>query len=751
MKWIIFKSPKCPAAYLAAVLVLPAMAAGANAFDFEKDSGTMAETVRALKADSRAQKVPVASTGTPLSSELTHFWADLKRDTFDDICKNAEIKLNKEGRLVNVFGLEGGFKRYLRKFPSEKVALIDEVGVKFSAALGNDTLHLPDMGALNISLTGVLEGKSQVVRPLENDRYCRELGTLAKFYQVKTVLPANAERIRGMKNGEIWKLPLALRMGFGIGTGGVLNEALSVSLSAGKSREHKPSVTLYRIDANTLRLRVRLDRVEVRSAGISASSVEIPLADIGLVNGENILAREINKAWAREINKYIAFRLSYGHSRFSGKKLLLEFLLDPRDAEQLAGLEKFLSGDFGIIKRFIEMELNFNGFSEDEDGSSGLGDLEGAAGQTGQTLNTGPSYSGSNIYHGQSSGLHLQVPVMHTHDNNWSSSYNRYQALSKEGETLHVHQRTRVSNGSSLNIPLAGTLVKYDSQKNIYVINKEKTDGGVSRPMLMYQQNEGFVRNGDGGAHYMLGRANGVLRYVGRNGDGTDETNLLPTTEIFPPQTLEPGADPLSGQSKVYESSMMSFKLLINDRGVQEILLAPARAVMKAYLNMMREAHAEIIDKVMDLFTINREGKVDYDRKAAAKRLASYAPQESGANPLEIVHTLAYAATHVLEDILSIGDASGWKEQSDKLAKVASGNSRSGLKYEDFLKVVVQLVNPENISAEVYVHTDKRIKGEADVTQTYRFYNSRDNNFDGTMAEINQVRERFADPSELTD
>ena len=735
----------------AAFFLLAPAAARANAFDFESEAGSISEMVVSLKEAASSRKTPVISTSAPLSSELAHFWADLKKDTFDDICRSAEIKLNKDGRLANVFGLEGGFKRYLRKFPSEKVALIDEAGVKLSAALGNDTLQLPELGSLNISLTGVLEGRSQVVRPLENDRYCRELGTLVKFREVKTVLPATAQRIMAMKSGEIWKLPLALRLGFGMGTGTVLNEALSVSISAGKSREHNPSVTLYRIDDNNLRLRIRLERVEVRSAGVSASSVEIPLADIGLINGENILAREINKAWAREINKYIALKLSYGRANSSGKKLLLEFILDPHNAEQLAGLEKFLSGDFGIVKRFIEMELRFNGFSEDEEGSSGLGDLEGAAGQAGQALNSGPSFAGSNIYHGQSTGLHTQVPIMHSHENSWSSSYNRYQSLANEGETMHVHQRTRVSNGSSLNITFVGTVVKYDSQKNIYVINKEKTDGRTTRPMLMYQQNEGFVKNSDGSARYMLERANGVLRYVGRNGNGTDALNLLPAAQIFPPQALEPGTDPLDAGSKVYESSMMSFKLLINGRGVQEILLAPAMAVMNAYMNMMREVHADIIDKVMDLFTINKEGKVAYDHKAAVKRLASHAPRESGTNPLEIVHTLAYAATQVLRDISSIREASGWKDQSDRLAKVASGSSKSNLKYEDFLKVAVQLVNPENISAEVYVHTDKRVKGEADVSQSYRFFNGRENDFDGSMAEINQVRDRFAEPSELTD
>ena len=63
----------------------------------------------------------------------------------------------------------------------------------------------------------------------------------------------------------------------------------------------------------------------------------------------------------------------------------------------------------------------------------------------------------------------------------------------------------------------------------------------------------------------------------------------------------------------------------------------------------------------------------------------------------------------------------------------------------------MQLVDPGDVSAGVYLHADKRIKGEADVTQNYSYFNGRDNSFDGAISEVNQMRERFADPSALTD
>ncbi|HBA60936.1 MAG TPA: hypothetical protein DCZ92_08965 [Elusimicrobia bacterium] len=739
-----------PAALVLSLSLLPC----ASALDF--DGGTaqsFSSLIKSAGEPNPVLKAPVASTA-PVSSELARFWEDLKRDTLDSICKSAEIKLNEEGKLDNVGGVGVSFKRAMRRGASQKIYLLDEVGLKLSLGIGQEVLSIPNIGPLGVSLTGLLEGKSQVVRPLESDRYCKELGTLVKLYKVKTVIPATARRVSEMGVGEIWKLPLTLRLGFGMSVGTVISEVVNVSISAGTSKESRPSVSLNRLSDDKLRLRLRLDRITARSVGASVSSIEIPMADIGLIQGENIIAKAVNRAWAKEINEYLAAKLSYGYTKFAGKKLLLEFILNPNDAEQMASLEKFLQGDYGVLKRFIEMGLRFNNFREDDETNAGFGEIAGAADQAGAGMNADSSFAGSNIYNGHTNNFNIQVPIVHKHENSWTSSYNRYQSLENQGEVLHVRQETRVSNGSSLNIPFVGKVMKYDSQKNVYVVNKETSDGKVTRPVFLYQQYEGFVKRGDGTARGMLDKANGVLRYVGMNGDGVNDGNTLPSTEMFPPLPEETDSDGFTTQpSKTYKAAVMSFKLLINERGVQDIIFAPAQAIMKAYMNMMREAEGAIIEKVMDLFTINKDGKVDYDWKAAEKRLgvSSFDTYENSTNPMDIVRNLAYVATRVIRDMVSVKEASNWKEQSERLSKVAAGSGKSGLKYEEFLKVVVQLVNPDDVSAEVYLHTDKRVKGEADVTQNYQFFNSRDNNFDNTIAEVNQMRERFAAPSELAD
>ena len=688
-------------------------------------------------------KVPVISTGAPVTSDFAHFWEKLKDNTVDDVCKLAQLKLNEKATLANVAGVGGGFGRYMLRFPSQKIALVDEVDVKLSATLGNNILQIPNVPGLGVNITGQIEGKSQVVRPLESDRYCKELGTLVKLYELKTAVPSTAKRIAAMENGEIWKLPLTLHFGFGASIGTTIDEVINVSVSAGETKERRPSVTLFRMDDEHLRLRVRLDRVTVQSIGASASSVQIPMSDLGLWNADNILAKFINKTWAGEVNRYLAAQLSLGYSRNFGKKLLVEFVLNPKDHEQMATLEKFMLGDFSILKRFVELGLHFNDFAENDETANGLGDITAAANQASNGVGAKPEFAGSDIYHGHSTNIHMQVPVVHAQDLSWSASYNRYQSLEKQGETLHVQQRTRYSDGRSVNLPVLGSERKYNSQKTVYIVNKEGADGKITPPALMYQQNEGFVRHSDGTARDMLEKANGVLRYVGMKGAGTNESDVLPSDTIFPAT---------GGFFKYYKTGVMNLNLLISERGVQDIITAPAELIMKAYMNMMREAVPAIIDKVMDLFTVSKDGEVFYDSREAERRVGgTSADYENPVKPADVVRKLALGATEIIRDIASVRDAGGWKDQSEQLDKVAAGSSKSGLSYEDFLKVVVQVVDPLNVSAEVFVHTDKKVKGEADVTQNYKFFNNKDNSFDANISEVNQMHARFADPSTLTD
>jgi len=728
--------------------------AGAKATDISFDGKTRSNfSVAELKAQSDASfKTPVPSTYTP-STELTNFWGNLTENTKDKICKAANIKVNQHANIIPQLGIEGGLRREFKSYPDQRLALIDEISLKLNANIGTEVLNVPNVGGVSVSIGGALEGKSIVVRPLEDNRYCKNLMLLPKLWDVKTVLPMKAKRISEMVVGEVWKLPVVIRYSFGIGAGANINQVLNVSIGASKTTERKPTISLYKQDENNLRVRFRVDHVTVKSVGASAGTFDIPAGDIGVMNGENLIANTVNRTLASQINKFIAFKLGYNYYRVSGQKLLLEFYINPNNPEQTEKLAEFLKGNLNTIESFIKMGLRFDKFSEEADSQSGVGELEELATTAASATGATNTFAGTDHYSSDGHNFNITIPVIHSHQNNWTSSYHRYQALD-QGGAIHVQQQTRVSNGDSMNLPFVGTMIKYNSKKDVYVVNEEGVNGEVSKPVLLYQKYEGFVRQGDPRAREMLDDANDVLRYAGRKGDGTDMSNTLPSSSIFPP--LPPAEHDYNSDgtqqdpTKTYRSAVMSFKLVFAEQAVQDIITAPAQMIMKSFMNVARETEAALIDKVMDLFTIGKKGEVTYDSKAMQKRLgvSSFDNNDGGTNPLDIVRNLAYAATKFIEKITSVREEATWKGQSERLAKVAA---HGDMKYDDFLKVVIQLVDTKHISSEIYVHTDKRVKGEEDVTQNYTMFNTRENGFDNTIAAVTQMQQRFADPAELTD
>lgn len=727
--------------------VMLGMACGAQAADFG-DLAVSAAGLRERAAEAGAAaavpapaKVPTVSTATPAGSDFERWWEKFKDDTEDDICKAAQLKLKQNARLVQVLGVGGLFGRSLKQLPNGQIALLDEVGVNLGVTVGNNIIPLPVEG-LGVSLGAQVEGQSQVVRPLAGTRYCQEIKEWAKLWEVKTALPLKARRISEMETGEIWKLPLTLKMSFSASIGTTVNQLVNISIGAGTAYSRRPSVTLYRMAGDKLRLRLRLDRVTAFTAGASVKSADIPMEQLSYWQADNILAGFVNKTVASEINKFISTQLSYGYSKNFGKKLLLEFTLDPRDEAQMKALEEFLRGDLGIIKRFVELGLEFNDFSASDDSASGLGELSAVSEHTLESVGGKPTFSGSDLYNGSAHNFHFQVPVVNAHDVSWSASYHRYQSVEKKGETLHVQQRTRRSDSKTLSVPFMGANVKHNSERTFYVVNREGLDGRASAPALMYQQNEGIVKHTDGSARDMVGQANGVLKYVGMRGEGVNEAETLPVKELFPDS---------GGAFKTYKTVAMNFSVLISERGLQQILTAPAEVVMKAYLSVMREYAPKIVDKVRDLFRVDGKGDVSYDAREVSIRLGGMPTYEDPVKPEDMVRQLAIGAEGMIRDLMGLRGMGNWKDQSAALTSIATGRSHSGLGYEDFLKVAVQLTDPLNVSAKVYVNTNKKVKGEKDYSQTYEFFNDRENSFDSNIAEVREMQSRFADPSDLTD
>ncbi|MEF3280533.1 MAG: hypothetical protein K6357_06165 [Elusimicrobiota bacterium] len=318
---------------------------------------------------------------------------------------------------------------------------MDEVEVKLDSSFGTEILNIPEVGSLNVGISGSVEGKSIVVTPLRSDDYCRNLTKLIDLRKVKTVLPITEKRISDMKVGEIWKMPIVTRFSFSGNISGSPIPYIVFSIGGGFNKERTPLVSLYRMDPNTLRLRIRIERLELKSinAGVS-TTYEIVPGDIGLFEAENIITKLVNKEIAKQINKYIAFKIGYSTSKSKSRKLLIEFLINPNDREQLNLLVKFLKGNLGIISKLIKLGLRFSEFDENMDYNQGYAAINNVTNQAAYQLGASSStYAGSNLSHSHSSNFHITVPVIHSHQYTSNNSYNRYQSLDGK-DVIHIHK-----------------------------------------------------------------------------------------------------------------------------------------------------------------------------------------------------------------------------------------------------------------------------------------------------------------------
>jgi len=494
---------------------------------------------------------------------------------------------------------------------------------------------------------------------------------------------------------------------------------------------------------NAVRLRVRISSAKARSVGASISTVEIPVENLAVWNTDNFLATIVNKQVAKEINKALSIKFSFTKTKFSGKKLLLEFICNPNDPEQLKLLSKFLKGNLGILRHFVDMGIKLNSFPDHVEVSEAAASIQSVSENTANTLNGQSGFAGTNQYEGTSSNVTLQLPIVYKEEKINEKTHNTYQSLNNDGEVLHVYQYKEKSKERFINLPFAGSLRNKDKQTTNYVVAKEHADGTGSNPVLLYQQYDGFVNGKVASARGIVRDVNDILQYVGTGGDGVNAANTVSVNDAFPSYIVNEQGDKIKA-SGTYKSVVTNFNLMINGNGLQEIIFAPARAVMKAYFNIMRKKYSEVFEKAGDLFFVTEDGRVMYNKQAAESRF-----DYEDVTPLNAMRRLAATATKLIADLFSVRSAGTSQSQAERFSKLTSGKGKSGLNTSDFLKVVVQMVDPSDVSA--YFEVNSRNKKTGKYNNSSQFFNNGKGNFDSTVSEVNEAQNRFADPAELTD
>lgn len=729
-------------------------------FGGHKGSISMSELLEDMqisKAEAVPTPAPKPEVTTPVNNtqdnfeddnEFIQFWDDLKEDVWEDICKAAELGLKEGVDLGEFVGFTGKFDRELKQYPDKRIALVDKVGVSLTGNYTEEIFNIAD-NPFNIGFNMKMEGTSIVVRKLDGIEYCDEILTVLDLRNIKTIIPLSAKRIAKMKPGEIWKLPITFRVGLsgGIGTN---FSGLSVGFSLGTAKERKPSVSLYRMNEDTIRLRVRLDRATYRSVGVSAG-FSVFAGDINLYETTNQLTELIHDELAGEIasefNRYLSFKFGLSHNRAKGKKILMEFLLDAKNPEQLKRLEDFLHGDLGVLRKLLKMGTQFNEVDVENDLQAGADALNAVENIGEESLGAESSFVGSDHFNSHGNSFNLQIPFFHHRESGSSTRYDRYQTMEGD-EILHSHQVSQNISNASINIPWVGKRHKRSVKQNVYVVNYEKAGSEVSEPSIVYQRYDGIVRKSEKTVNGMIQDVNDIMKYAGMNGEGVNLENTIDTDSLFPN---------LGDGRRQYKSAVMSFSMVFTQTAVRDIINAPVQGILKAFLNILEGEDRNIISKVAHLLNVNEDGKVKYDWRKVTRILDKefgwdFDDDTNEESPIDIVRGICYKASRVLADFASIRNAADWKEQSKRLAAVLGGKGKSRMGYSPMLKIIVQFVDPANLYAKVNFKTHKKIDGEEDFTIKQELFNPAvGTSYGSHMSNATALRNMFNNPSTLTD
>jgi hypothetical protein len=113
--------------------------------------------------------------------------------------------------------------------------------------------------------------------------------------------------------------------------------------------------------------------------------------------------------------------------------------------------------------------------------------------------------------------------------------------------------------------------------------------------------------------------------------------------------------------------------------------------------------------KVLSVATVAEDGSIRYGQSAVQKALGAAADDfQENQDLMGQVSSFCRKASQIVADLIRVRAAPDWQARSAMLAKIMAGQGKSQLKYADMLKVLVQVVDPKDVSGEMTYQTEKK-------------------------------------------
>jgi hypothetical protein len=736
--------PKFQVRFALSLLTLALVAASPAFADPDDDGSDWTKYVAPPKTGGTVE-VPTTAEGGFGSPDRTRLDQQLKRGVLDQICRQAQIPINYNFGSGDFSGTGVGADRYLRADVDNTVALIDDekIHVSYSHPF---TKAIGDAGAsVGLTLGASIEGHSMVIRRTGTKQSCDEIKRLVDLRDVKTVLPANAKRISEMGLGELWRVPFTLTYSQGLGAGDANPSGAGVSVSFGRTDDGTASMTLYRIADDKIRFRFRIDHVVVYSGSLGVAFTYPGV--VYAVNATSILKKAAENQIADQISHYTSAWLTFGRASSDGKKILMEFVVDPRDPAQAEALAKAVRGDFEELIKFSEKMSTLQVGSTMKDYLD-LRERDAAL--------LGPSkYAASDEYKAKTRSLSILVPFFITHNSTALMGDDKVERYTDAGGEFRFFRADKSKSNAYFNAPFVGALVKDNSQKDVEAVTYAPKGGASSDPIVVYIRNEGYFRETASSVREPIGEINGVLRAAGAQRGAQTGRLALPTDALVPPAP-QPEADRSgrdeSGPTNTEPSDrkgMTSFTLVLNQRAVRDILAAPSKEVLQAFAASLDSADKPMMDWLIANGKMGKRNELDYNWNAARGAFPEPPGAERGQDPASSIAQLSRSAAALLTDLASARGAKTNEEKAQALATMIGGKGKSDLAYEDSLRVLVQLVDPMDLSGDFVANIQSSSKDVKSANN--HLVLKKDRPEVPLLKDAGDAKARFAQPSILVD
>ncbi len=679
--------------------------------------------------------VPNTPEGAFSNPEGIRFTEQTRRGALDQVCRGFDVAV-RESVQKAVASLGGGVSRSLKPLPTGQLALVDEVDthVGLGRALWERAVGAAASGTgVTLSVSAGLDGTSFIVRPLPSSNACEDLKRLVNVTDIKTVVPLSGERISQMEIGELWKMPLALDIGAGPAA-----MARYTLVSFGWGQQGSAMMTLYRLADDQVRFRLRINHVRIKNAqgDILASYPAVQFFGAGVAGVRGILERAANGVIAHELSDFITGELALGRAGSDGQQIVMEFVLDPRDPEQMARLAGVMKGDLRTLAQMAARMSTFQATVE-----RAHDDFVKLEGEHEEKLGSVAAAPGIDLYHQVQHPFRLRLPLIFDHSSTRADGDDKYISLASDGDQVHIYHAEKTGSDNYLNIPIKGALIKRDSLRSAQAFVRVDAGGSVSEPQAVYIYHEGFLRKDASDVREMAQDVSRLITRIGADGGPGDARLALPVDRLVPPQ---PPRDPQQpGDAVSYHSGSISLTLVLTAKAVADIVKADAAAVARSLRAVLDEGDARLLDFALQTAGFDAEGRLRYDQRQFYEAFGS---ESSTRVDLERVCGMA---TGLVADLADIARQPDREARAKAIASLISGGGRSGLAYERILEVLVQLAAPRDVTADFRIDLDKKVKGDPDAHAHLVLHKDRPDN--PGLKRAGELKQRFATPSDLVD